>query len=65
MGTSARLERFSAMAFIPDATKPDRRDLILARAEAARLRRLEDARIRAAREMVERFFGLEGRRQAP
>jgi hypothetical protein len=49
------------MAFLPDSTRCDRRDLILARAEASRLRRLEEERIRAAQQMVARFFGLNGR----
>jgi hypothetical protein len=53
------------MSFMPAATRPDRRDLILARAEAARLRRIEEARIRAAREMVDAFFGLDGKRDIP
>jgi len=46
------------MAFLPDSTRCDRRDLILARAEATRLRRLEEKRIREAQQMVARFFGL-------
>jgi len=46
------------MSFLPANTRADRRDLILARAEAARLRRLEEARIREAQTMVARFFGL-------
>jgi len=52
------------MTFIPDSTRCDRRDLILARAEATRLRQLEEARIREAQEMVVRFFGLTGRTPA-
>ena len=51
------------MAFLPAPTpadaRNDRRDLILARAEATRLRRLEEARIREAQQMVARFFGLD------
>jgi hypothetical protein len=47
------------MAFLPSSTRNDRRDLILARAEASRLRRLEDERIREAQTMVARFFGLD------
>ena len=39
--------------------RTDRRDLILARAEATRQRREEERRIRAAQAMVARFFGLE------
>lgn len=53
------------MSFMPATTKPDRRDLILARAEAARLRRIEEARIRAAKAMVDRFFGLDGSEDIP
>ena len=51
------------MAFMPAQTRNDRRDLILARAEASRIRRLEEARIREAQQMVARFFGLD--RKAP
>jgi len=47
------------MAFMPAQIRNDRRDLILARAEASRLRRLEERRIRAAQAMVARFFGLD------
>lgn len=47
------------MAFLPATTRNDRRDLILARAEASRLRRLEERRIREAQQMVARFFGLD------
>ena len=47
------------MAFLPASTaRNDRRDLVLARAEAARLRRIDDRRIREAQLMVARFFGL-------
>ncbi|MEA3013158.1 MAG: hypothetical protein QOD42_1703 [Sphingomonadales bacterium] len=46
------------MAFLPDSTRCDRRDLILARAEASRMRRQEEERIREAQLMVARFFGL-------
>ncbi len=46
------------MTFLPSATRNDRRDLILARAEASRQRRLEEERIGAAQDMVARFFGL-------
>lgn len=49
------------MSFLPDSTRCDRRDLILARAEASRLRRLEEERIRDAQQMVARFFGLSER----
>jgi hypothetical protein len=49
------------MAFIPASTRNDRSDLILARAEATRLRRLEEERIREAQNMVARFFGLQER----
>jgi hypothetical protein len=52
------------MSFMPASTRNDRRDLILAREEATRLRRLEDARIREAQEMVSRFFGLEKKASA-
>jgi hypothetical protein len=52
------------MSFLPDSTRCDRRDLILARAEASRLRRLEEKRIREAQQMVARFFGLTGRTPA-
>jgi len=58
------LERFDAMAFMPNPTRCDRRDLILARAEATRLRQLEEARIREAQAMVARFFGLTERSPA-
>jgi hypothetical protein len=47
------------MPFMPTQTRNDRRDLILARAEASRLRRLEEQQIREAQAMVARFFGLE------
>ena len=53
------------MAFLPASTRNDRRDLILARAEASRIRRLEEQRIRAAQQMVARFFGLEKKAPAP
>jgi hypothetical protein len=53
------------MAFMPDQTRNDRRDLILARAEASRLRRIEEAQIREAQAMVARFFGLDPRAPAP
>jgi hypothetical protein len=46
------------MNFLPASAGCDRRDLILARAEASRLRRLEERRIREAQNMVARFFGL-------
>jgi len=52
------------MAFLPAQTRNDRRDLILARAEATRIRRLEEARIREAQQMVARFFGLDKRPSA-
>lgn len=45
--------------------RTDRRDLILARAEANRLRRQEEHNIREAQAMVDRFFGLEGRAPSP
>ena len=51
----------SHMAFMPATTRNDRRDLILARAEASRIRRLEEARIREAQAMVARFFGLDNK----
>jgi hypothetical protein len=51
------------MSFMPASTRTDprtdRRDLILARAEATRIRRLEEERIRDAHDMVVRFFGLD------
>jgi hypothetical protein len=50
------------MPFMPSTRQDprnDRRDLILARAEANRLRREEELRIREAQAMVARFFGLE------
>jgi hypothetical protein len=53
------------MTFMPASTRTDRRDLILARAEAARLRRIEEGRIREARAMVERFFGLDANGATP
>ncbi len=53
------------MAFLPASTRNDRRDLILARAEATRLRQLEERRIREAQAMVARFFGLDKRAPAP
>jgi hypothetical protein len=52
------------MTFMPTQTRNDRRDLILARAEASRIRRLEDKRIREAQTMVARFFGLDPRAPA-
>ncbi len=55
------------MPFMPASTRndprTDRRDLILARAEATRIRRMEEKRIREAHDMVARFFGLD--RKAP
>jgi hypothetical protein len=60
----ARLQCFLRnMTFLPASTRNDRRDLILARAEATRIRQLEEARIREAQAMVARFFGLD--RKAP
>ena len=57
------------MSFMPAYTHKDprneRRDLIIARAEASRLRRLEEARIREAQLMVARFFGLEKKTPTP
>lgn len=53
------------MSFLPASAGCDRRDLILARAEVSRLRRLEEARIREAQAMVARFFGLKDRAPAP
>lgn len=53
------------MSFLPSAIRNDRRDLILARAEASRLRRLEEVRIREAQKMVERFFGLDRKASRP
>ena len=53
------------MAFLPATTRNDRRDLILARAEASRIRRLEEQRIREAQAMVARFFGLDRKAPAP
>ncbi len=50
---------------MPTQIRNDRSDLILARAEASRLRRLEDARIREAQAMVARFFGLDHKAPAP
>jgi hypothetical protein len=50
------------MNFMPTKSENDRRDLILARAEATRLRELEEAQIRDAQGMVARFFGLDGKR---
>lgn len=46
------------MAILRSCTPRDRRDLILNRAEASRLRRLEEARIREAQTMIAEFFGL-------
>lgn len=54
----ALLARLSAMAILRSCTPRDRRDLILNRAEASRLRRLEEARIREAQMMIAEFFGL-------
>ena len=53
------------MAFLPASTRNDRRDLILARAEASRARRLEERRIREAQQMVARFFGLDRKAPSP
>jgi len=53
------------MTFLPASIHNDRRDLILARAEASRIRRLEEARIREAQAMVTRFFGLDGKTPGP
>lgn len=47
---------------MPAFHRNDRSDLILARAEATRLRLLEEKRIRAAQAMVTAFFGLESKR---
>lgn len=52
-------------AHMPTDGRNDRRDLILARAEASRIRRLEEARIRDAQAMVARFFGLDRKAPAP
>lgn len=52
------------MAFLFNSTRCDRSDLILARAEASRLRRLEEAHVREAQQMVARFFGLTDRTPA-
>ncbi len=49
------------MAFMPAPARNDRRDLILARAEATRRRRLEEEQIREAQNMVARFFVLQER----
>jgi hypothetical protein len=49
---------------MPTQTRNDRRDLILARAEASRLRRLEEQQIREAQAMVAHFFGLDPRTPA-
>jgi len=54
----------SNMTFLPATTRNDRRDLILARAEATRIRRLEEKRIREAQQMVSRFFGLDKKASA-
>ena len=53
------------MSFMPTNTQRDRSDLILARAEATRLRELEEAQIREAQRMVARFFGLDGKAPTP
>ena len=53
------------MSFMPTKTGNDRRDLILARAEASRLREMEEAQIREAQTMVARFFGLDRKAPAP
>jgi hypothetical protein len=53
------------MTFMPASTRNDRRDLILARAEASRIRRLEEQRIREAQAMVARFFGLDKKASTP
>jgi hypothetical protein len=53
------------MSFLPDSTRCDRHDLILARAEASRARRAEEARIREAQAMVARFFGLSDQAPSP
>jgi hypothetical protein len=53
------------MSFMPDQTRNDRRDLILARAEASRFRREEEEQIREAQLMVARFFGLDKKTAAP
>ena len=53
------------MSFMPTTTRNDRRDLILARAEASRIRRLEEARIREAQLLVARFFGLDKKAPSP
>jgi len=53
------------MAFLPSPTRNGRSDLILARAEATRLRQLEEARIREAQQMVARFFGLHRKASRP
>jgi hypothetical protein len=50
--------RLAGMDFLRSCTPRDRRDLILNRAEAWRLRRLEEARIREAQRMIAEFFGL-------
>jgi len=49
------------MAFLPSSFTTDERGLVLTAAEAARQREMEAKCERAARDMVERFFGLSGR----
>ncbi|HEY5711832.1 MAG TPA: hypothetical protein VIT38_08050 [Allosphingosinicella sp.] len=48
------------MAFLPSSFTADARGLVLTEEEAVRQREIEAKRERAARDMVERFFGLSG-----
>jgi hypothetical protein len=61
MGTCRAVVRFSAMAFLPDGRICDPKGLILDASQAGRIRAIEARRAREAQNMVDRFFGLNGR----
>lgn len=61
MGTCAAFVRFCAMAFLPDGSIRDPKGLILDPTQAARVRAIEARHAREAQQMVDRFFGLNGR----
>lgn len=49
------------MAFLPDGSIRDPKGLILDPPQAARVRAIEARHAREAQQMVDRFFGLNGR----
>jgi len=60
-GTSSRLERFSAMAFLPSTAPSEPSGLILDFDEVRRRRAIEAERTREAQLLVARFFALDRR----